>query len=489
MEHEDHIKSDDDIVSEGAISITQEKALLEEHSNDGMAPKPSTFVLTPAKLLSHGKTSRGELTIALKPSALSSGQLVTPAGTANDESARSRSRSRNRRNAVKQKSLARQTGTGNEGLSTPGKRGREAGETPPSASQPGKKNRNRRNKRKTPLPSGSSVDNVSQQNVCATATVAAPVPPASATLQSSGTGDAANDSSIPIVAQSGVSSNLVNADANLHEPSASMTQKVQQSEQPVSGAVQNVEENPQGRSSYAEVASNLCAAIIDQRGSGSMTLLDQKRFDTLYTLITDKVLSQAGKNISPPNFDDTRLHSGAMRVRCADFHSRQWLEKFVPTLDKKKLWKDASPVVINFSDIPKPHKFNVFVRGLRKSAQDVFKLLESQNKGVTTKSWTALSCEFKNGGTSMTIGVGQDSFETLRQRSNQLFCGMGKATFTLVKGCKENQNALQQKAVPVRKASGGNATAPRPPVSKNSGTGDSVDHMETDEAGEPPDQN
>lgn len=198
--------------------------------------------------------------------------------------------------------------------------------------------------------------------------------------------------------------------------------------------------------SYAEVASNLCTAIIDQRGPNSMTLMDQKKFDILSSLITDLILSQAGKGVSLPNFEDTRLHSGAMRVRCANFHTRQWLEKHIPTLDNKKLWKDVALKVIDFGDIPKPHKFNVFVRGLKKSAQDIFKLFEMQNKGITTKGWTALACEFKNGGTQMTIGVGADSFEKISQRSNTLFCGLGQAIFYMVKGCKENRDALHSSA-------------------------------------------
>lgn len=70
--------------------------------------------------------------------------------------------------------------------------------------------------------------------------------------------------------------------------------------------------------SYASVASNLCVAIIDQRPEISMTLHDQKKFDTLHSSIIDLILSQTGKNLSSPQFDVTRLHSGTMRVRCAN---------------------------------------------------------------------------------------------------------------------------------------------------------------------------
>lgn len=485
MDSKDNITiTDDEVLSSDTISESQEKALLEDNSNDAQVPKPKAFVLAPTKFVtdnekskSISKINRSETTIALIQSASTSQQTVSSNDNAVDKGVRNRSRERSKRqrNAAKQLAKVRQTDTGNDSSSTPGKRGRDSGETPPSVTHP-KKNR-RRNKKKGnfQLVQDPNVDNNSQQTVCSNASAAAPVPPASATLQSSGSGAAASIVSTPTAATVG-------------NPSSDCQPK-QQTEHNVIDNVPSIEQDTQGQQSYAEVANNLCVAVIDQRGSGTMTLLDQKRFDTLYTLITDKVLSQAGKNISPPNFEDTRLHSGSMRVRCADFNSRQWLEKFVPTLDKKKLWKDASLVVINFSDIPKPHKFNVFVRGLRKSAHDVFRLLETQNKGITTKSWTALACEYKNGGTSMTIGVGQESFETLRQRSNQLFCGMGKATFTLVKGCKENRNALQQNAVPARKPSGGTTAGPNATVSKNSDAGEPDPAMEVEETDASSNQN
>lgn len=47
----------------------------------------------------------------------------------------------------------------------------------------------------------------------------------------------------------------------------------------------------------------------------------------------------------------------------------------------------------------------------------------------------------------MTIGVGQDSFETLQTRSNSLYCGMGRAVFTIVKGCKENKTITLKASV------------------------------------------
>lgn len=198
-------------------------------------------------------------------------------------------------------------------------------------------------------------------------------------------------------------------------------------------------ENP----SYAQVTDNLCVAVIDQRNPGQMLLLDQKRFDKLNSLLTDTIMQMIGKNTELPVFDDTRLHGGAMRIRCANVYTRNWLELNVPKLDAKKLWPGAKVVMLDFKDLPKPHKFNVFFRGIQKSPKDIFRLLETQNKGIITNSWSVLNCKQRDGGTSMTIGVGQESFEMLRSKANSLYCGMGKATFAVVKSCKENKAYTQ----------------------------------------------
>lgn len=208
-----------------------------------------------------------------------------------------------------------------------------------------------------------------------------------------------------------------------------------------------VEPPTSATTTYAEVASGHSMAIIDQHKPGQMQLLTQERVNKINSLITDIMLSPAESDTEMPMFEDTRLHSGAMRLRCANDHTRQWLEKIVPTLDPKKLWTGAKLVVMNFKDIPKPHKFNVVFRNISKNPKDIFNLLEKQNKGISTKSWTVLSHTKRDNDTHMTIGVGQDSFDVLLARANSLFCGMGKATFAIVKSCKENQSKLQNRTV------------------------------------------
>lgn len=177
-----------------------------------------------------------------------------------------------------------------------------------------------------------------------------------------------------------------------------------------------------------------------------MQLLNEEKFNKISALLTDIMCSSAGSSKEMPAFEDTRLHSGAMRLRCANDFTLKWLELTVPTLDVKKLWHGAKLVLIAFKDIPKPYKFNVVIRNVKVPPKAIFTLLEKQNVGITTKSWTVLSHQKKYNDTHMTIGVGQDSFDALSGRSNTLFCGMGKALFTIVKKCKENKTMLHSSA-------------------------------------------
>lgn len=452
--------SDTELSSVSTPSNSQEVKLLHEtgeHSSvsatggeGGTKSKP--FALAPAKLLAKppiqpgvvSKNSRGELTMAIKVSAPGSStnaydQVQPKASRYRKQSNRPAARNASNQNA-NQNADQNETDLQSDASK---KRSRAAGETPPSAQQQKKKNRRSRKKGGGQFPNVGQND---QSTVVHRNETPTSVPPGSAKTQLSGpvAGGSSNEQptvgsgdrklhEVPPVSKAQLIGPKRNPDP-AHQPKQSNTETI------------NVEESDQEEDdTYASVtSSDLCVAVIDLRGSEEMTLMDQQKFDKLSSAITDTILSQAGKQITPPEFDDTRLRSGAMRVRCANILTRQWLEKFVPLLDKNKLWKGASLVVTGFKDIPKPHKFNVSIKGINKGARDIFRLLESQNKGITTKSWTALKCEYKNGTTHMVIGVGQDSFDVLTKRANTLFCGMNKASFSVVKRCKENRIALQR---------------------------------------------
>lgn len=313
------------------------------------------------------------------------------------------------------------------------KREREIGSTPPSHRAPNKKSKAETTEGNTsnqkPLSKNQKQrlkaklkKNAARQKAGEKPKASEPTPPPASKPGSNGAGAPADG----ITAQNAQSSTDVVAKSLEQEPME-----------------HDVGENPQ---TYADVANNHCVAIIDQRQPGSMQLLDQQRSDKINTLLTDKIMSMVGSRTEMPVFDDYRPHGGAVRVRCANSYTRKWLESNVPLLDVKKLWNGAKLVVIDFKDIPKPHKFNVFVRGVLRSAKDILSLLQSQNVGINTKSWSILHSNRAEGGTRMTIGVGQDSFEFLQKNANSLHCGMGKAQFTVVKGWKVNRTNTQSAA-------------------------------------------
>lgn len=296
-------------------------------------------------------------------------------------------------------------------LDTPSKRSRETGTTPPSVTQSLKKIK--------------SLDSRAKQPVVSTGESSAQVPPVQEIAQSSGSKKAKEK---PCTQQT------------VDKPPASKPNKQ------LSGnsSNRNDKSKEDDDTTYAAVASSLCAAIVDQRSTGAVNLMDQRKFDTLSSLITDKILEHAGNNkIKLPVIEDSRLFGGVLRIRCANTSTRQWLDNFVPTFDKKKLWAGANLAVLDFNNIPKPHKVQVLFRGLKKPQNEIFQLLECLN-GIRTKGWSVLHCETKYEGTHMTIGMDTDSFVAIRKRSNKLFYGLGEAEFRACTGCRENRSILQK---------------------------------------------
>lgn len=414
--------SDDGITVKTILTQQEEDALLNDKQSEvksstdvhqpipQIQPKPK--VLQPPRF---GNTG-GEVIMMLPPTTHSTANFSSaiPDPTPKSGKKKNRTRSKTRRsNANAQRDVLLQQ----QSLNGHGKRNRFVGDTPPGVYTPSKKAATASHvdsKHKT----NALVPPVFSQQLSGSVTV----PPA-ANQQSSGS----NHDSVASAAQS--TALVPPANANMQSSGSSSMQ---------------IDNDHATQPTFADIASSLCVAIVDQRIEGSINLMDQQRFDQLSSLITDKIIAQAGKNIKPPVIDDTRLFGGVMRIRCADVSTRQWLDKFVPTFDKTKLWKGAKLTVMDFNNIPKPYKFNVWFKGLKKTYQEIFKLLELLNKGIVTKSWSILRFVKKMDGTEMTIGVGQESFEAIQKRNNTLYCGLGKAEFKLVQHCKENKTAIQQ---------------------------------------------
>lgn len=329
---------------------------------------------------------------------------------------------------------------------SPSKRSREQGGTPPSANQVAKKLSSV--KSDTPNIVAKRHGNDGPNKVSS-------APAAGRNDQSSGSGLSRRQKRKlkQQKADSGLKSNV--AETPMIEQSQSIgsaaSDKNSNQQNVPQGTQQHVEPGDkvdEGESSYANVVKGHCLAIIDQRKPGQMQLLTQERVNKLTSLLTDIMLTSDDTNAELPVFENTRLHSGAMRLQCANDYTRKWLETNVPLLNSgNNLWSGAKLILMDFKDIPKPHKFNVVFRNVNKNPKDIFTLLERQNKDIITTSWTVLSNVKRGNDTHMTIGVGQDSFDILRERSNTLFCGMGKAIFKIVKNCKENKNMLHSGAV------------------------------------------
>lgn len=76
---------------------------------------------------------------------------------------------------------------------------------------------------------------------------------------------------------------------------------------------------PTPGSLYASVTSEqLVVAVADLRTSDEVTLLTPRKFDTLQSRLNTFVIAQIGKIRTPPGFEETRLVSGVMRIRCRD---------------------------------------------------------------------------------------------------------------------------------------------------------------------------
>lgn len=446
-------------------TLSQERTLLEENDNQSTSnTKSDTVVINKPTVAGLGDIKK----IIDANAHGSSGDLVISlqSGVVINESLRQK---RNRHHSSAQRSNVKNIGAPSvnphdrvkddiASSATPSKRGREHGDTPPSANQKPKKF------------SGNNLDTpdilVAQQSDDKSQG-GEPPSVVNQDAQSIGSRAAKNARRNERRKKNKL---LKKQNADFHLNSGGSEPHVQQSEQlaDADSLNENVKKqnaqkgvaphvDPVGKdngktqttASYAEVVGSQSMAIIDQRKPGQMHLLTQDKVDKINSLLTDIMLSSADSDAELPVFEDTRLHSGAMRLRFANDQTRQWLVQNVPKLKSKKLWSGANLVLIEFKDIPKPHKFNVVFRNINKNPKEIFSLLEKQNKGISTKSWTVLSNVKRENGTHMTIGVGQDSFDVLRERSNSLFCGMGKANFTVVKSCKENQTLLQPRAANV----------------------------------------
>lgn len=194
---------------------------------------------------------------------------------------------------------------------------------------------------------------------------------------------------------------------------------------------------PQPKGSYADAAKDglLSMAIINAREDDGYTAVTPGQYQTLQQAITMHMLQTLGKEKGPPpTFEESRLTAGILKLRCTT-ESKGWLEHHIPKIQTKDLWPGAKLKVVEFNRIPKPFKYFVKVPGGISKTGEIFRLLELQNPGVKTDGWAIIRRDVnENRSTSLIVGVDFDSFHYIRGKNGQLFCGLGKAIFNIIKG-------------------------------------------------------
>lgn len=357
-----------------------------------------------------------------------------PGGTKAKEP-KNRNRSSGRRRIAKQnrRLLEDVNGTVPPNSHEGGKRGRQSGETPPSAGMPQKKVHKLA---ATPLEAESNVQGRLKQipKLTGATKVNFPEKPIGPPSHSKNQSNEQLNGPIKMATRPGITSstpakrNPIATAPNNEGPTQEVTSEIK--EQPEAGTSRS-------RSTYADVAKEelVTLAIIDSRKDDGYAMMSQIQYSKLQGAINSYMLQQLEKGGRAPIFEESRLAGGTMRVRCA-VASKMWLESHIPRMETRDLWPGAQLMVTEFSRIPKPFKYNAWFPGMYSKPRDIFRMLELKNQGINTKGWSVVNHESKRKeGTNMIIGVDHDSFRLIKIHNGLLFCGIGgKASFKLVKG-------------------------------------------------------
>lgn len=181
----------------------------------------------------------------------------------------------------------------------------------------------------------------------------------------------------------------------------------------------------------------LTVAVIDMANDGTIVPLSDGRGDLLLKALNNKAFESLNSGDFLPAFDDTRDIGAALRMKCTDVRTRQWLEKAVTSL--KNLWRGANIVVINYNDLPKPHKVNAWFPGCDKPTSQLLRMLEALNEGIDTASWSVIRRKATDKGTTLRLGIDDDSLQAIRNKNFKLYFGVVTAIFYLEE--KKNQPA------------------------------------------------
>lgn len=195
---------------------------------------------------------------------------------------------------------------------------------------------------------------------------------------------------------------------------------------------------------YSNVVSEtvLTVAVIDLASDGTVVPLSDGRGDRLLKAQNDKTFDSLNAGVFLPAFDDTRDIGTAIRMKCTNAATRQWLVE--ATRGLTNMWRDANIVVIDYRDLPKPHKVNAWFPGCDKPTSQILRMLEALNSGLNTTSWSVIRRKASDKGLSLSLAIDDESLEALRSKNFKLYFGVVTAVFYLLEKKKQPNNTEVQ---------------------------------------------
>lgn len=174
--------------------------------------------------------------------------------------------------------------------------------------------------------------------------------------------------------------------------------------------------------SYAETAGMIRVGIIPK--GYPMTRLDLDEQKAIEGAIIGELhkLPDDGPQV---RFQGCSFKPGWIVVKCADEASRVWLKEIIDKLHP--IGKDV--VAVEGVDIPKPNTATAFFPGCSLQAEEILRVLHSQNRMLPTGNWKVLNRSVTAQGTMLTVAMDDISVSLLTELKGCPYFNMGRVQF------------------------------------------------------------
>ena len=190
----------------------------------------------------------------------------------------------------------------------------------------------------------------------------------------------------------------------------------------------------------------ICESYPEQRLSREQLMATK---DFLLDLITS-----LDNPIVRPNFRSCEFKQGYLQLACGDEATASWLKEVASTL---KPWNEANLKAVEIAELPKLFPFaGYFHDSIEVDTARIFKLVENQNKDLSTKAWRAINRRVIAKTVELMLEVDEKSAEYIVANKLHLNFMFGYARFRRVTGELSNAKRGQPTVHPVNKhAKGG----------------------------------